>query len=313
MAKFSFAAMKDKLKGNVIKEEKSYDDERVWRLKADEQGNGSALVRLLPGGIDKPAVVKVTMHEIFLKDAQGKWHVYKEKSPQTIGKKCPVTEAYFELKNAGEEYKDVANKLQRRNKIFSNVLIKKDLQNPDNNGQIKIWDMPKTIWDGCLAVLDPSEQEIELGKQPKELFDLQEGCDLMIARKGKGLNTTYTVSFKDKEPLCDESENEKYLSKVYDLDEYLRPDTFKSYDELKEIFARTISDSEIEEALLRIGSKVITKPYNQQSINENVTSTTSNSYTPSQSVSEPKEVKTEPKVESQVETSDDIDSLLDDL
>jgi len=317
MAKFSFKDMKEKLKGNVIKEKKSYDDERLWKLAADKENNGSALVRLLPGkvinGNGTPAVVQHTFHSIFIKTPEGKWKIYNEKSPATFGKKCPVTEAFFELKNAGEEYSEISKKLQRRTKILTNILIKKDIQNPDNNGEIKIWEMPKSIWDSCLAVLDPSDQELELGKKAKELFDLQEGNDLLISRSGKGLNTSYSVTFQDKEPLCSESENEKYLSKVYDLSEFIDEKNYDDYNTLKLKFAKTIAGTDIEEALLAVGSKVITKPYDSE---ETVTKKEENTvYTPKPKTEEPKkEVEDTPPFETESSTSDDsIDDLLNDL
>lgn len=326
MAKFSFNEMKEKLKGNVIKENSSYEDERIWKLSADENGNGSALVRLLPGPIVNgeltPAVVRVVMHEIFLKDNQGKWRIYKEKSPQTIGGKCPVTEAFFELKEAAKEnpeLEELAKKLQRRNKIYMNILVKKDLQNKDNNGKIFIWETPKSIWDACLSVLDPSEQERELGKKPKELFDLQEGCDLVISRRGKKLDTTYTVEFQDPTPLCSPEEEEKYLSKVYDLSEFIDPKTFKSYDELKEKFHKTIAGTELEDILIAIGSKVITEKYTENSSN---TKSGASTYTPKAKTNTPKveEPKVEtsapkeaPAVSQSVANDEDIDDLLDDL
>jgi len=325
MAKFSFQAMKEKLKGNVIQDKTSYEDERIWRLTADDKGNGSALIRLLPGPIVDgeltPAVVRVVMHEIFIKDNQGKWRIYREKSPQTIGKRCPVTEAFFELKEAAKENKELeelAQKLQRRNKIYMNILVKKDLQNEENNGQVKIWDTPKTIWDACLAVLDPSEQERELGKKPKELFDLQEGCDLVVSRRGKKLDTTYTVEFQDPSPLCPPEKEEEYLSKVYDLREFIDPKTFKSYDELKEKFAKTIAGTELEEVLLAIGSKVITEPYEEKSKKESDDKSQATTYTPkiksaSKTEAPKAEVKETPKVETNQEEDEDIDALLDDL
>jgi len=327
MAKFSFQSMKEKLKGNVIQDKTSYEDERLWKLTADDKGNGSALLRLLPGkivdGEMTPAVVRVVMHEVFLKDSQGKWRVYKEKSPQTIGNKCPVTEAFFELKNAAKENKELeelAKKLQRRNKIYANIFIKKDLQNEENNNQIKIWDMPKTIWDACLAVLDPSEQERELGKKPKELFDLQEGCDLVVSRRGKKLDTNYSVEFQDKSAFCNPDKEDEYLSKVYDLTEFIDPETFKSYDELKEKFAKTIAGTELEDVLLAIGSKVITEPYKEDKKEKGEKPQAT--YTPSKKevtktetpkASTPKTEVETPKVETDVKDDSDIEDLLDDL
>lgn len=321
MAKFKFNEMKEKLKGNIIKEKKSYNDERIWKLTADENGNGSALIRLLPGkivdGNITPAVVKVVEHGIFLQDKQKKWRIYQEKSPQTIGGKCPVTEAYFEIKNAAKEnpeLEEIAKKLQRRNKIYINILVKKDLQNDSNNGKILIWETPKSIWDTCLAVLDPSEQELELGKKPKELFDLQDGNDLLVSRKGKKLDTSYSVDIQEKEALCDESENDKYLSKVYDLSEFLDPKTFKSYEELREKFRKTIAGTEIESALISIGSEVVPEKYSETK--KETPKKEENSYTPEKKETPKKEVKVEKEATggvSQEAEDEDIDSLLDDL
>ena len=173
MANFNWDNLKAKI-GNIAQPKGEEKDERFWNLTRDESGNGSAVIRLLPGkgGDATPPIVREYRHEIFIKKPDGKWGVYKNPSPVTIDLPCPVSDAYAELKNCGvKEYADLASKIGRRTRFISNILVINDLGNNANNGQIKLWGYGKTIFDQIMEALDPNDQQRALGVQPKQLFN----------------------------------------------------------------------------------------------------------------------------------------------
>jgi hypothetical protein len=252
---------------NIAKQNNGTDkDERFWSLTRDESGVGTAVIRLVPGkgGETTPPIVRIYKHEIFIKKPTGKWGVYRNTSPSTIGQPCPVSDAYTELKNSGvKEFELLVAKIGRRTQFISNAIIVNDLGNPSNNGQLKLWGYGKTIFDQILSALEPSEQQKQLGVQPKELFNLMNGEEIVISVSGKKLDTKYNLTFNPPKPYADEATvTDIVMNKAYDLTEFIDPNNIKDYETLRNEFARAIADTDIEKALLKIGSKVITKPYN---------------------------------------------------
>ena len=253
-------------------------DERIWGLTRDESGSGTAVIRLLPGkGGNTTPIIKDIVHEIFLKKPNGKWGVYKNPSPSTIERPCPVSDAYMELKNCGiEQYADkLAPKIGRRTKFISNVIVINDLGNPNNNGQIKLWAYGKTVLDQIMLALDPEDQQIQLGVTPKQLFDPLNGEEIVLSVSGKKLDTKYSLNFNPPKPLCDDACVQDIVdNKCWDLTEFYAPERFKDYETLRKEFARAIADTELERALLEIGSNVITQPYSQAPATETASTTT---------------------------------------
>lgn len=267
---FNWDNLKQKM-GNINSQNNNdQKDERFWALTRDETGTGTAVVRLVPGkgGDATPPIVRVFNHEIFIKKANGKWGVFKNPSPSTIDRPCPVSDAYMELKNCGiEQYADkIAGKIGRRTQFISNVYIANDLGNPGNNGKLMLWGYGKTIFEQILGALEPSDQQKQLGVQPKNLFDLSNGEEIVVAVTGKKLDTTYSLTFNPPKALCDDACIADIIgNKAVDLNEFLDEKRFKDYDTLKNEFHRTIAGTDIEKALLEIGSQVITAPYQANS------------------------------------------------
>jgi aspartate 1-decarboxylase len=266
---FNWDNLKQKM-GNINSNNNDQKDERFWSLTRDESGTGTAVVRLVPGkgGETTPPIVRVFNHEIFLKKPTGRWGVYKNPSPSTIERPCPVSDAYMELKNCGiEQYAEkIAGKIGRRTQFISNVYIVNDLGNPSNNGKLMLWGYGKTIFEQILGGLEPSDQQIQLGVSPKNLFDLTNGEEIVVSVTGKKLETKYALSFNPPKALCDATcVNDIIMNKAVDLNEFINEKRFKDYEILRKEFAKAISDTDIEKALLEIGSKVITTPYSQNS------------------------------------------------
>lgn len=208
-------------------------DERFYRLKRDENGNGAAIIRFLPDPNMK------LMQQIFRinvnnqKGAERRW--VSELSPQNINQPDPFHKAWADLWQAGK--KDEARMFARQTRFFTNILVVKDPAAPENEGKIFLLDLSnslKTIIEGAMF---PSDADKALGVEPKPLFNPLQGHNFkLVSRKGSNGFINYDSStvvpevsavFGSKEEAV-----EAIKTKCYELDEFLRPEAYKSYDEL---------------------------------------------------------------------------------
>lgn len=253
----------------VFEPKKNYGDERQWDLTTDEKGNGSAVIRLLPQkDINQIPIVKFFEHYIRFVDKTGNVKYYRAKSPQTIGKPCPVSDIYYELNAIGtDEAKEFARQISRKTKFASNVYVIKDNGNPDNNGKVFYWTYGVKLLDKIKAVLNPSEDLIAAGIQPINVFDPIDGANMILVRTKKSKNDfpSYDNTTFDKPSalFTDIEEAKRFIEEnCYDLNEIiLGEDTFEPYEKLLAKFKKAIAGTELEEFLLRNGSEIITEPY----------------------------------------------------
>lgn len=104
-------------------------------------------------------------------------------SPKSIERyaDCPVTNLYYELKNS-ENAQDKAKsaKIRYYRKTFALVQIIKDLQNPENNGQIMIWNLPVDIQKKINAKMYPTKEDIDMGSVANNIFDPAAGNPMVL-------------------------------------------------------------------------------------------------------------------------------------
>ncbi len=149
--------MPDAQGGN--KEKKTFNDPRFFKaaIKSPKKKNDTrpseyqALIRVLPRGRDftKPFIVDVSRHYFFENDVACNIVCRK-----TINKDeyCPVCDDNWKNFNLARAAKNKALEIQfsnRRNKTehICNILVVKDLVNPQNDGKVMLWKMPNTIYD----------------------------------------------------------------------------------------------------------------------------------------------------------------------
>jgi hypothetical protein len=315
----------------------SFGDDREWTLTTDEKGNGSAVIRLLPQkNINEVPIVKFYEHYIQFKDKTGKVKYFRAKSPQTIGKPCPVSDIYYELNAIGtEEAKNFARQISRKTKFASNIYVIKDNGNPDNNGKVFYWTYGVKLLDKIKAVLNPSDDLRDAGIQPINVFDPIDGANMILVRTKKSAkdfpNYDNTTFDKPSALFTDVNQAKEFIEKnCYDLNEIiLGEDTFQTYEELLAKFKKAIAGTELEAFLIQNGSEIITEPYDEPGnpnkrlfkktvtkINEIQSETISQSKieeTPKPKVEETPKPKVEEQKVSPTISDDDIDSLLDDL
>lgn len=214
----------------------SYKDERFWSPFFDkEKGRGSATVRFMPAppGEDLPWV-KVFSHSF--RGPTGKW--YMENSRTSLPGKDnndPVGDLNRRLWNSGiESDKDVARNQKRRLNYYANVLVVDDPANPENNGQVFLYRFGPFIYGMLEEAMNPEDED----DTPINPFDPWEGADFVIKMKGKQLGDNIVPDygksyFKDSEAIGDDEEIEELWNKCYSLQEFVKPDNFKSYEELQ--------------------------------------------------------------------------------
>ena len=206
----------------------SSGDDRLWKLECDKSGNGYAVIRFLPApnGEDLP-FVKLYSHAF---QGPGGWYI--ENSLTTLGQKDPLSEYNSELWNNGTDLgKEVARKQKRKLTYVSNIYVVKDPTNPSNEGNVFLYKYGKKIFDKLTAAMQP-EFEDEEAMDP---FDFWQGANFKLKAKNVAGYRNYDSSeFAAAGPLLtDDDAMEALWKKQYSLSDFVAPDQFKSYDELK--------------------------------------------------------------------------------
>ena len=310
----------DKLKGNLQKgvgekTKNDFNDPREWKLQRDDQDNGTAVIRLLPGkGGDTPPVVRVYEHSIRLfNKATNKWRYYIEPSPASIKEDCPVSSVWYELGDIGtDESKKIQEKFKRSTKFISNVLVINDPANPDNNGKVFYWKYGVKLFEKFQAALEPTEAQLQVGKKPIQLFDPEEGANIILesARVSGFVNYDGTtiespsMAFDNEEQM-----DEAILEKAIDLTEFISKDHYKPAAELKKKLAWVLEKSPEETYIISNGSAIITEPYKKGGA-----STTEAKATPKTDDSTP-DVGTgyTPKAKKEVVIDESVEDAIDDV
>ena len=203
-------------------------DDRLWKLECDKSGNGYAVIRFLPApnGEDLP-FVKLYSHAF---QGPGGWYI--ENSLTTLGQKDPVSELNSELWNNGTDAgKELARKQKRKLTYISNIYVVKDPANPSNEGKVFLFKYGKKIFDKLTAAMQP-EFEDEEAIDP---FDFWQGANFKLKAKNVAGYRNYDSSeFASVGALLDDDDAmEAIWKKQYSLTEFVAPDQFKTYEELK--------------------------------------------------------------------------------
>lgn len=258
---------------NKGQEEYNKTDARFWYPETDKAGNGYAIIRFLPGpaidGEDSLPVVKYFSHGF--QSPTGKWYI--ENSLTTFEKKDPVGELNRRLWNSKvDEYVAIARKQKRKLSYISNILVIADSKNPQNEGKVFLYRYGQKIFDKITESMFPP-----LPDEPKIVpFDFWSGANFKLSIRQVAGYRNYDLSKFDAPSKLVESDDEleKIWKSEYSLLEFLSPEKFKSYDELKVILDEAIGcDSSSDAAFDAVTAKVITKPVNTAKANRITTAT----------------------------------------
>lgn len=226
-------AIQEKVKES---EKKTFEkDSRLYIPQKNKDGSFKALIRFLPQkDLNKVPYVELYSHNFSVKE---KWYI--NDCPTTIkGSKCPVCESNKELWDTDE---DTVRLRSRKLRVYSNILVLKDPQCPENEGKVFIYGYGVKIFNKIKAAMFPTE---ESGEDPIRVFDFYEGVNFKLNIKnikvGKKFQPNYDDSaFSDTITEVadgDDEAIEQIHNQCYDLSEFNDPKRFKTYGELLERF-----------------------------------------------------------------------------
>jgi hypothetical protein len=231
-----WGALEKNLGANITSEKKNYKDDRFWTLSRDENDNGVAMIRLLPDPNGTP-FIQIYNHAFQSFDNVNKkkrWYI--NNSPQTIGEKCPASDLWSAIFNEGsEEGKAEAKNFTRKISFYANIKVIKDPSNPQNDGKVFIWKFGTKLKDKIMAALNPSEQDIAMGEEPKQLFNPLTGCNIKLKiKKAAGFLNYDDTTIETPSSIYADAEAAKadIIENAHKLDEFLKPDAFETYEEL---------------------------------------------------------------------------------
>ena len=214
---------------NPQSEQKSFTDDRFWRLEGDKAGNGTATIRFLPR-VEGDELPWVRIFSHGFQGPTGKWYI--ENSLTTLGENDPVGELNTMLWNSGSDAnKEIARKQKRKLSFTANVLIVSDPKHPENEGKVFLFKFGKKIFDKIMDKARPTFED----EKPVNVFDLWEGANFKLRMRKKDGYANYDESvFSDPCPAADSDEElVRIVNSQFKLSEFTDRSNFKSYDELK--------------------------------------------------------------------------------
>lgn len=248
----SFANLKkgsslDKLKKAVEASSKTGggkgNDERFWSPEVDSAGNGYAVIRFLDSpavdGEDGSPYVQIWSHGF---QGPGGWYI--ENSLTTLGKNDPVSEMNSVLWNSGiESNKKIARDRKRKLSYYSNILVISDQKRPENEGKVFLFKYGQKIFDKIkerLPARNPdgsyeTQDAVDPDFKKYNPFDFWAGANFKLKiRNVEGYRNYDKSEFAEPSPLFPEDAKiEKVWKSAHSLAELLKPENFKSYDDLK--------------------------------------------------------------------------------
>ena len=206
----------------------SKDDERFWKPVMDKGGTGSAIIRFLPApeGCDLPWV-QVWSHAF---QSNGKWMI--DNCLTTLGQNCPVCEANRELWNTGsKDNQNIVRDRKRKLSYYSNIYVVKDPANPENEGRVFLYKFGKKIFDKIMASMQPEFDD----EEPINPFDFWKGANfkLKLVKKDGYWNYDKSEFAPSSALLEDDDELETIYKSLNNLNDFVSPSEFKSYEDLK--------------------------------------------------------------------------------
>ena len=210
-------------------------DDRFYKLKRDENGNGAAIIRFLPDPNMKMMLQLWKINVNNQKGADRRW--VSELSPQNINQPDPFHKAWADLWQQGK--KEEARKFARQTRFYTNILVVKDPANPANEGKVFLLDLSQSLKLMLENAMFPSDADRALGAEAKALFNPLQGHNfkLVSSKAATGFITYEKSSVMDPVTSVFDSKEEAVAfikENCYPLDDFLKPEIYKSYEELQQ-------------------------------------------------------------------------------
>lgn len=231
-----FSSMVEKFENKKVRANNV--DERLWRLEGDKLGNGSAIIRFLPNiEGDEYSDPWVKILNFGFQGPTGKWYI--ENSLKTLGDEDPAlnyVNSLWATKIPTNEA--LARTRGQRTQYVSNILIVSDAKHPENEGKVMIFKYGPAIFNKLMGKLKPTFED----DAPVNPFDLWEGVNFRFRMRKKDGRANYDDStFSDVCPVGDDDKIVDVMKQRHNIQEFIKPDQFKSYDELKKKLEAVLS------------------------------------------------------------------------
>jgi hypothetical protein len=222
-------------------------DPRFWTMKhlQNEDGNGRATIRFLPAPSgDAAPFVRYYTH--FHQGPGGM--VYNEKSRKSLGsnEQDPVWDHNGKLFADKSMSEDERKKVMiKRKEIFvSNILVIEDPVEPKNNGKVFLFQYGAQIMNKITAKMKPKFDD-----EPKvDVFNPVKGANFKLRIVQKSIGTRKVPNYEDSTfedavtPMADSNAKMKEIwTQEYSLKEFIDPANYKTYEELTELWDRTMT------------------------------------------------------------------------
>lgn len=212
-----------------------FGDDRFFKLKRDENGNGAAIIRFLPDPNMKLLQQLYRINCNGQKGAERRW--VSELSPQNINQPDPFHKMWADLWQAGK--KEEARQFARQTRFYTNILVIKDPAEPANEGKVFLLDLSQSLKLMLENAMFPSDADRALGAEPKALFNPLQGHNfkLVSSKAATGFITYEKSSVMDPVTSVFDSKEEAVTfikENCYPLDDFLKPEAYKSYEELQQ-------------------------------------------------------------------------------
>lgn len=228
----------------------SEQDKNEWKLKVDKDGNGSAVIRFLPGkGDDGLPFIKLVNHG-FKKN--GKWYIENCTSTHGDYDSCPVctyikdNDLYNKSQNDSQA-KKLYDDIKRKTSFWANILVVRDPANPDNEGKVFKYRFGQKIMEKIQAMI---EVDTSLGETPVDVTCAWEGANFLLKAKKNGNFLSYDdskfqgVSAIDN--IDDETRQQELFEAMIDLGAMVKPEQFKSFEKNKEAFDKIMGTASMK-------------------------------------------------------------------
>jgi hypothetical protein len=206
----------------------SGSDERIYKPEVDKAGNGFAVIRFLPA----PEGEELPWAKVYTHAFQGTGGWLIDNCLTTLNQNCPVCEANRELWNTGSKAnQDIVRQRKRKLSYYSNIYVVQDKAHPENEGRVFLFKYGKKIFDKISAAMKPEFDD----ETPIDPFDFWNGANFKVKITKKDGYWNYDKSeFESISTLgnFDDDVLEEIWKKAYSLEEYVNPETFKSYEQL---------------------------------------------------------------------------------
>ena len=288
----------------------------VYKPAADQGKDGTykALIRFVPNPANpRNSLIKKYVH--WLKDAGGEGKLVD--SPSSIGEKCPIADAFFKLRKSDSAVdRKMSETLKRREQYYALVKIIKDPQFPEYEGTYKVFKFGYKIKEKIDEELKPAFGE------PTQVFDLFQGknFELIITRQGEYNNydkskfsATRSAVLINGTPAEKNAETMTTIKAELEKAPLLAPYEFKAWDDETRDFVNSILRQYLNPGSA-MDEIVNTKKASKAAVAETAGGMDDFDFgTTAEAAPAPAAKATKAAPAANVESSDDLDSFLNDL